>query len=500
MKRPPVINAHTHLLCLEFIPNKMSRSSAKIPLAERVAGSFIVRKLAGAVKRRGAEFLGAFAEEIKCKDSEVKNCFKNFDLKSKKCKNCFGVVVDNFISEYGEYLTYRAAQDNKFTKKNKQIDIYVPLMMDLEWGANSSSDSFKGMMSYLHQIKFISEHIKRHPFKMFPFVMFDPRRGGILNCKHKGYDCYKRCDNYNCGYNTCIDALENKGFLGIKMYPPMGYFPNSVNYDRLNSKSLFYNEFKRNKLREMTIGKREDKLLKEMDERLDKLYKYCSANCIPITTHAGASGAYDIDMTQGQANIFANIDNWEEVLNNHNALKLNFAHFGGNYIEGGNSPVMEQAIIWRKKIINLLLSYKNTYADISYHDMGLETNSFGEKKYHKDQVEVEKYFFDLKELLSDKELSKKILFGTDTPMLSHTWSENDYITHFKKFLSEKQFEQIATVNPIKFLFENKQIPERYTKLIHQDNSEALNKNNLPAWVEGPDEDAIEVNLDKYIIV
>ncbi len=463
-KRPPRINAHCHLLCLEFIPNKMT---SELALPEMLVGSFIMRKLAGAVKRRGAEFLGAFSEKIKCKDN-VNECYVNSIDPDYNCEGCFGEVIKNFIYNCGEYLNSRAVKNkgNSLNPADKRFDIYTPLMMDLEWGANSSDKRFKGMISYEKQAEFISEQVKRFPFRLFPFIMLDPRRKN--------------------SYELCKKAIEEMGFLGIKMYPPMGYFPNPVNYEYLNTKSEYFDREKRDKLRKMATGDENDndRLLKKMDGRLESLYSYCEANNIPITTHAGSSGAYDIDMTQGQANIFSNINNWQAVLETHPNLRLNFAHFGGNYIKTSDDAVRIQASVWRKKIINLLKTYPNAYADISYHNMGLESTSFGEKEYHHDQVGIEKYYFELKEILLDNDLCGKILFGTDTPMITHSWSEKDYFDQFVKNIKDDLFTGIVTTNPIRFLFgKNGEIPGEYTDFIRKHNPGMLEGENLPDWVE-----------------
>jgi len=462
-KRPPKINAHCHLLCLEFVPNKMTEELA---LPEMLVGSFVMKKLAGAVKRRGAEFLGAFSEKIKCKDN-VDDCYKNSVDKNHNCDGCFGEVIANFIYKNGDYLTSRAVKSkgDEINPDDKRFDIYTPLMMDLEWGANSSDKSFKGMVRYEDQVHFISEQVKRFPFRIFPFIMFDPRREN--------------------SYELCKKAIDELGFLGIKMYPPLGYFPNPSNYEYLNSKSKYYDTEKRDKLRKMATGDGEDNdsLLKDMDDRLEKLYRYCEDNNVPITTHAGSSGAYDIDMTQGQANIFANINNWQAVLEKHPNLKLNFAHLGGNYIKTTDEAVKIQAEIWRQKIISLLKNYPAVYADVSYHNMGLESTSFGEKEYHMDQVGIEKYYFELKEILTDKTLSEKVIFGTDTPMITHSWSEKDYFDQFVKNIKGNLFVSLVTKNPTRFLFgESGEIPVEYVDFVRKHNPEMLEEHKLPEWV------------------
>ena len=81
------------------------------------------------------------------------------------------------------------------------IQLAIPLMMDLKVA------SFGEMAEtpYAVQVIWLSEIALKYPARIMPFIMFDPRREGAA-------DLVKR-------------ALDELGFLGVKMYPPLGYHP-----------------------------------------------------------------------------------------------------------------------------------------------------------------------------------------------------------------------------------------------------------------------------------
>ena len=99
--------------------------------------------------------------------------------------------------------------------KEAGIKIATPLMMDLE--ACFQERAIKPDENYVPyacypengnedtQINQISKIVDKYPWQIFPFIMFNPRRKNAVE--------------------ICKKALENKGFLGIKLYPALGHFP-----------------------------------------------------------------------------------------------------------------------------------------------------------------------------------------------------------------------------------------------------------------------------------
>ncbi len=292
----------------------------------------------------------------------------------------------------------------------------TPLMMDFEAcfqeRAIETGENYVPYACYRdnsdedNQIHKISKVTARYPWQIFPFIMFDPRRQHAVE--------------------ICKNALKNKGFLGIKLYPALGYFP--------------------------VPGAGESQ---EIDNALKVMYAYCGIERIPITVHCSTRGAYAQHNPNWQ-DIWKEEYPWQwiETIKTYN-LKVNFAHFGGTYIKHLIDCETQLSLEWHKNIqtmmrsiyrLNIIGSKASVFADVSYHEL-----------VHDHELQ-DKYFGDLKGLLNKKHYQTQVLFGTDAFMISHTWHEKEFIVPFLEHLNEAEQKRLLFENPAKFLFEDGEIP------------------------------------------
>ncbi|HAV43045.1 TPA: hypothetical protein DCX15_03425 [bacterium] len=304
----------------------------------------------------------------------------------------------------------------KLIKEMAEADILLstPLAMDMD------TVSFKERPEYPYrvQIKLLSDIALKYPGKVLPFVMFDPRRKSALE--------------------LTVTALEEMGFLGVKMYPALGYHPDP---------SSFLNE-------------------PEVNKALEELYKYCHTNLIPITAHCSRASAYSdyLVRCKGLVQELCQPSSWKGVLEKFPKLYLNLAHFGGKEkderfldYKGPDS--------WSYHILQLMKEYSHIYADLSYHDMALK------KETSKD------YFERLTFLMKDNVYRQRILFGTDWPITRHTWTEEDYTSTFQRELLKENLRQIAFKNPLDFLFPERNLPARIEHFFRS------NHKTFPSWMK-----------------
>ena len=94
------------------------------------------------------------------------------------------------------------------------------------------------------------------------------------------------------------------------------------------------------------------------------------------------------------------------------------------------------------------------------------------------------YFKGLIQLMETDGVSQGILFGTDASMISHTWSEKEFIQPFTMVnnLPSSHQNKIFTNNPINFLFENAQIPKSYCDFV-KNAATPDSLSNLPPWIK-----------------
>lgn len=268
--------------------------------------------------------------------------------------------------------------------------VFVVNSMDMEFmGAGEVRQDFTRQLDELAGVK------KKYPDNVLPFIAADPRRKGIDGIVKK--------------------YVEEHGFSGIKLYPPLGYYP--------------------------------------FDPGLDKVFTYAQDKKLPVISHCSPAGAvaYRGKITDemlgrespalvknydNKCDYFTDPVNYELVIKKFPDLKINLAHFGGD------KQVKEYlATSWRKDdpeswfsiIRNMIIKHKNLYTDVSYtlHD--------------KDLIPL------ISAIVKDKETRGKVLFGSDFYMQENTGSERSFSINVRWALGEEDFTQIANVNPEKFL-------------------------------------------------
>ena len=291
--------------------------------------------------------------------------------------------------------------------------IYTPLMMDFEFGMGPVSDTNKpAQKTFEEQVNETTDVSLEYPGTFLPFIAADPRR--IQQCKDK------KDPNDAHGIRYITDALENNGFWGVKIYPPLGYKASHIN--------------------------------------LSPLYEYCERNHTPVTAHCLLGGGYSNEQVPEQFSTekdkrtywreMAHPKYWRQVLDDFPELKLNLGHFGGDIYEGPLDFLWEeqnQISIereWREAVVTLMEDFDNVYADISFHEPIF--------------YDSQKYFADLKNYMDAEKLGKKILFGSDWWVNRVLLSETQYITHFlrlskKHGFNESNVRSIMADNAIAFL-------------------------------------------------
>ena len=273
------------------------------------------------------------------------------------------------------------------------IDIWVPLMMDITHGYPRTRPA----MPFDKQREIVSRLTLAAQGRIMPFYAFDPRAENPVE--------------------RAKAALKSQGFVGIKLYPPLGYKPCGNDNDTI-------------------------------ENALMALYEYCCRDHsppIPITAHcswsAGIFSNAHVPGIPGEEGIktyyrnMAHPRHWEKVLQQFPALKINLAHFGGvgewECLAKGRKPREN----WVDPIIELMKKYDNVYADLSFH--GLPATPIADQ---------------YKRVLLEKidELEHKVLLGSDWYMSRLQCRLEDYWHGFETLVPDL-FQMATGDNAISFL-------------------------------------------------
>jgi len=266
-------------------------------------------------------------------------------------------------------------------------------------------------MTYEQQLEGLMEVKRRFPNQCLPFVFIDPRMGTVRENK------------------DFVEKYMAKGFVGIKMYPSLGYYP--------------------------------------FDERLEEVYAFAEKNEVPILTHCSTTGVYYKDEKHIPDEFlnpksfnklekeYFNVDNprsykyvknqkldkftdnflrpevYTDALTKFPKLKICFAHFGLDN-EQANLPM--EKWIWFKQVIQLMRDFENVYADISY--------SLHHKPFLDEFVKLTG---------GDELVQKKVLFGTDYFMTLQEAPEKTLYHQAVSGFGDNMFEKIAVENVGRYL-------------------------------------------------
>ena len=266
------------------------------------------------------------------------------------------------------------------------VDLFTPMLVDLELGLNDRATT-----SVLQQVV-LQERISRLSMlgglpgvsraRIHPFVGFDPRRE-VLSERRKepvgALDDVQR-------------AVTHYGFVGVKLYPPMGFRP-------LNNATK--------------PGGPPQQDGAAVDRALRRLYTWCLKEDVPVTAHCnisnGARDAYDG---------FSDPDDWATVLDEFPGLHLNLGHFGG--MHGSLGPTG-----WPHKIASLARDGahepgRNLYADVGNH--------------RTDKDEFPSYVAQLREVVfandATRAMAGRLMYGSDWYMLAILPNVDDFMQDY----------------------------------------------------------------------
>ncbi len=269
---------------------------------------------------------------------------------------------------------------------------FVVLPMDMD-----HMEAGKAPQSYLEQLEELRNLKLQYPDLVLPFVAIDPRRQGLL-------DLVK-------------EYIEQYEFSGLKLYPPLGYFP--------------------------------------CDPKLNPVYAYAEEHQIPVLTHCSRGGIYFQGQITDEMRVhprtgrhlrweknkdftdhFSDPENYKYVLQDFPQLKLCLAHYGGasEWKSWLQDPwTGEIRVSWLSVVSDLIRSHTNVFADVAY------------TAYDTSLLPV------IKVLVNTPKLRDRILYGSDFYMVQRDVTEREFSINLRAFLGERDFHKIAVENPKAFL-------------------------------------------------
>lgn len=328
----------------------------------------------------------------------------------KKLLKAFGFVVKDDLCSWEESMTDTLEKNAaNLVKLWPDVDLFVPLLLDFEYWFSSTFD-----VPLDQKVNDMYEHvIKPYAGKYHAFVPFDPARELVYR---KGLNNPDAQPERISSLDLVKDAILNKGFIGVKIYNPMGYKP-------IDNKSVHVHRKR--------VAVRNGKLQylfppEEYDAVLYELYDFCVENDVPLTAHCQVGG---IEAYPNASYHFCAPQFWRPVLDQekYKKLRLNLAHFGWNYNCGKSYSNQN----WVKEICAMVLEYENVYTDVSHHDVICKR---GMKQFKADYKAMGGDFAQ-----SSYDLKKKILYGSDWHVLKRIKNYEAFKDSYVDVLTTSEF-------------------------------------------------------------
>lgn len=252
-------------------------------------------------------------------------------------------------------------------------------------------------------------------FEIYPFLGINPNNYDLqtleqILCRYFGRylpvrRLFRRIHRQTRELPVKARAIKSFTFLGVKLYPPLGFDPWP-----------------------------EDGAARE---KVEFLYRFCQAKCIPLTTHCSDAGFTAVPRSRSR--VITSPLRWSEVLQRYPELRDNFAHFGRQYHRRwGILP----DYLWRRTLVDLMQTYPSVYSDISFNATRV---SF--------YAQLDAFLNTLSDTARET-VSSRLLFGSDFPLsLIDAESYAQYVGNLAAALFDVQLKhRICSVNPERFLF------------------------------------------------
>lgn len=294
--------------------------------------------------------------------------------------------------------------------ENDGVKLFTPALVDFaRWLDEDPRSDFASQVLLMEEIQKIMA--ANNGSLVHCFAPFDPWQQIVDESEGKT----------ETSLSIAQDAVENRGFVGVKLYPPMGFLPadnetGGLTYPPGHTQIAVFG--------------------KKLDAALERLYAWAEPNQVPVMAHATDSNGAGPDYAKR-----AHPDHWIEVLTRHPALRLNLAHFGG-------FDERSETLNWETTVGQNLQRFPNLYADMAFLSEALPITDAATRRHVAANIERFAHKYDTEK--------RRLLYGSDWIMLGRESDHNRYFSQVQNLMAQAGFspvdwEHITRDNAIAFL-------------------------------------------------
>ncbi|SEF15072.1 Amidohydrolase [Rhizobiales bacterium GAS191] len=280
----------------------------------------------------------------------------------------------------------------------RKVDIIIAHLVDYDWPIGDGKPTITPISD---QIRVMEQVMVLTGGRLHCFAPFDPMKEvafqlGVTDVSP---------------LNLVKDAIANRGFVGVKLYPPMGFAP--IGNDRVQQALPgFWNKpWMRPELLRPDLGQR-------LDAALSSLYDWCLRNNVPLMAHTAPSNGPDATFED-----LTDANNWKQL---PPGLRVNFGHFG-------ETDEVENGTTRAKAFADLMTPDPGSLGEIFYADPGYFAASLTEPVQLTSRLR--KLFRDTSRK-GTAALANRLMYGTDWEMIVMEGAESDqYLSRFEQIFA-----------------------------------------------------------------
>lgn len=265
------------------------------------------------------------------------------------------------------------------------VDLFLPALVDFDYwlldpGAKRRSTRME------EQIQVMEKIVRFSGGRVHPLAAFDPWR----NFQESGRPL------------ALVQEAAKRGFLGVKIYPPMGFAPYG-NTARKPPSQWSGGDFGR--------------FAASLDASMEGLFRFCESQGFPVLAHANRSNGPSAELED-----LAGPPYWDKGLSKFPGLGVCFGHFGGEEGLSGARPSAD----WQKDFVDLMRRRERAFADTSYFAGVLRA------------PERKRITSGLRALFGSggDRIASRMLYGSDWLMLALEQNASRYYEYFRGAISE----------------------------------------------------------------
>lgn len=328
-------------------------------------------------------------------------------------RGCRIVAIFGFLRRMIDYRYHNARRMLKLYHWTRDgIDLFTPTLVDLSFWIGSAPDPATPLDSRgdeVGQLDLLEMICRATRGRIHGYVPFCPLRNWRANGESLAW---------------AKDAVHRLGFIGVKLYPPMGFAPAG------NAGRMFHPH------QQLPVegGK--------IDEQLRELFTWCNREEVPILVHCSNTNHSHTDYKNDER---THPRHWEGVLREFPKLRVCMGHFGGLAHDLAENPNGDTP--WADEIVRLIHEFPGqVFADLSFHDEILNP-SFRQTYASK----LNRYLNEAGD--GGERLRKQLLYGSDWHMLAMEPDHEDYPHEMRTLLSNAglDLEKAMGGNALNFL-------------------------------------------------